>query len=151
VIGWSRSWPRFWLGSSWSWVAGRAAGWSPRCLFTTCSVKGTVSRDGYFFKGLNILTRTFCECADDFQGLSEAFYCHIQLLIFLASLKLLTNFENATETLLRISFSVIGRCSQVPTTCHRCLSVLFYRITGASAHEQKVHIYHKSSKKLFIP
>ncbi len=41
-----------------------------------------------------------------------------QIINFLfASLKLLINFENAysTETLLRIPFSVIGRCSLVPT------------------------------------
>ncbi len=58
--------------------------------------KGTLSRDGYFFEGLNILISTFCECADDFQGLSKAFHYPVQLLTFyFASLKLLTNFENA--------------------------------------------------------
>ncbi len=49
-----------------------------------------------FFEGLNILIRTFCVYADGFQGLSKAFHYPIQLLTFLsASLKLLTNFENA--------------------------------------------------------
>jgi hypothetical protein len=34
--------------------------------------KGTESRDGYFFKGLNIFisTGTFCVCAENVQGLS---------------------------------------------------------------------------------
>jgi hypothetical protein len=35
--------------------------------------KGTVSRDEYFFDGLNILISTFCVCADGSQGLSKAF------------------------------------------------------------------------------
>ncbi len=35
--------------------------------------KGTVSRDGYFSEGLNILISIFCECAGGFQGLSKAF------------------------------------------------------------------------------
>ncbi len=39
------------------------------------TLKGTVSRDGYFFNGLNILIGTFCVCADGFQGLSKAFNC----------------------------------------------------------------------------
>jgi hypothetical protein len=33
-----------------------------------------------------------------------------------ASLKVRTNFENASETLHRIPFCVIGRCSPVPTS-----------------------------------
>ena len=58
--------------------------------------KGAVSWDGYFFKGLNILIRTFCICAVDFQGLSKAFHYPIQLSNFLfVPLKLLTDFEKA--------------------------------------------------------
>jgi|LakMenEpi03Aug12_release.lakeMendotaPanAssembly.Ray.scaffolds.fasta_scaffold2065806_1 hypothetical protein len=38
------------------------------------TVKGTVSRDGYFFEGLNILISFFCLLADDFQGLSNTFH-----------------------------------------------------------------------------
>ncbi len=59
--------------------------------------KGTVSRDEYFFEGLNILINTFCVCADGFQGLSMAFksfslpYKSVNFLI--ASLKLLTNLK----------------------------------------------------------
>jgi hypothetical protein len=45
-------------------------------------IKGTVSRDGNFFKGLNILISTFCVCADAFQGLYKAFHYPIQLLTF---------------------------------------------------------------------
>jgi hypothetical protein len=44
-------------------------------------------------EGLNILISIFCVCADGFQGLSKAFHYPKQLLF--ASLKLLTNFENA--------------------------------------------------------
>ncbi len=44
--------------------------------------KGTVSRDGYFFEGLNILISTFCVCADSFQGFSKAVHYLIQLLTF---------------------------------------------------------------------
>ncbi len=36
------------------------------------NVKGTVSRDGHFFEGLKISSRTFCECANGFQG---TFHC----------------------------------------------------------------------------
>jgi hypothetical protein len=68
-------------------------------------LKVTVSRDGYFFKGLN---SPFCVCADCFQGLSKAFN-----FLFLNYLLIL---EMLTETILRIPFSVIGRCSQVPTS-----------------------------------
>jgi hypothetical protein len=48
-------------------------------------------------EGLNILISTFCICADGFQGLSKAFHYPIQTTVNLlfASLKLLTNFENA--------------------------------------------------------
>jgi hypothetical protein len=37
-------------------------------------LKGTVSRVGYFFEGLNILISTFCVCANCFQCLSKAFH-----------------------------------------------------------------------------
>ncbi len=72
-------------------------------------IKGTVSRNEYFFEGLNNLISIFLVCADGFQGLSKAFHCPIQLLTlfcffdyYLLILKMLT------ETLLRIPFSVIG-------------------------------------------
>jgi hypothetical protein len=49
-----------------------------------------------------------------FQKLCPTLYNYYLLF---ASLKLLPNFEKMhTETLLRIPFSVIGRCSLVPTT-----------------------------------
>ena len=35
-------------------------------------IKGTMSRDGYFFEGPQILIITFCVSADGFQGLSNA-------------------------------------------------------------------------------
>jgi hypothetical protein len=37
-------------------------------LFFESIFKGTVSGDGYFFKGLNIIFSTSCVCADGFQG-----------------------------------------------------------------------------------
>jgi hypothetical protein len=51
-----------------------------QCIKT--ALRGTVSRDGYFFKGLNILVSTFCVCADAFQGRSKAFHYPLQLLTF---------------------------------------------------------------------
>ncbi len=45
------------------------------------NIKRTVSRDGYFFK-VKTLNRTFCVCADGFQGLLKAFHYPIQLLTF---------------------------------------------------------------------
>jgi hypothetical protein len=49
----------------------------------TIVLKGTVSRDGYFFEGLNILISTFCVCAEGFQDLSNAFHYPLQLLTFI--------------------------------------------------------------------
>jgi hypothetical protein len=73
------------------WTQGR----NPHLL--NSDFKGTVSGDGYFFEGLNILISAFCECADGLQGLSKA-SCSLPytiINILFASLKLLTNFENA--------------------------------------------------------
>jgi hypothetical protein len=53
-------------------------------------LKGTVSQDGYFFEGLTILITTFCVCADGFKVLQKLFSNFL-----FASLKLITNFENA--------------------------------------------------------
>jgi hypothetical protein len=44
------------------------------------NLKGTMSRDGYFFEGLIVLLRTFWVCADGFQGLSKAFHYPLQFL-----------------------------------------------------------------------
>jgi hypothetical protein len=57
------------------------------CKYSTFGVligilKGTVSRGGYFFEGLNILVSTFFVCTDGFQDLSKAFHYRIQLLNF---------------------------------------------------------------------
>ncbi len=49
------------------WTQGR----NPNLL--NSDFKGTVSGDGYFFEGLNILISTFCVYDDGFQGLSKAF------------------------------------------------------------------------------
>jgi hypothetical protein len=92
-----------------------------RLPFVKSTFKGTVSRDGYFFGRLNILIGTFCVCADGFQGLRKAFHYPIQYTIInflFASLNLLTNliFKMITATLLRISFSVISRCTLVLTS-----------------------------------
>ncbi len=49
-----------------------------------------MSRDGYFFEGLNILIRIFCVCADGFQGLPKAFHYPYNFLVVY-----FTNLENA--------------------------------------------------------
>jgi hypothetical protein len=41
-----------------------------------------VSRDGYFFEGLNSLISTFCVSTDGFPGLAKVFHYPIQLLTF---------------------------------------------------------------------
>jgi hypothetical protein len=65
-----------------------------------------VLRDGCFFQGVIILISTFCVpvCAYHFQGLSKAFHYHIQVKLFICFFEI------------EIPFSVIGRCSQVPTS-----------------------------------
>jgi hypothetical protein len=87
-------------------------------------ITGTLSREGYFFKGLNLLISTFCVCVcvcvcvlcDGFQCLSKAFYYPIQFFTFyLLPWNYLLILKMLTEPLLRILFSVIGRYSLVPT------------------------------------
>jgi hypothetical protein len=51
-------------------------------LYFIISLQGTVSPDGYFFEGLNILISTFGVCADGFRALSRAFHYPIQLITF---------------------------------------------------------------------
>ncbi len=86
-------------------------------LLVLSSFKGTVSRVGYFFKGLFILISTFCVCADGFQCRSKGFYYPIQLLNFYSLLwNCLLILKMLTVILLRIFFSVIGRCSLVPAS-----------------------------------
>ncbi len=93
-------------------------------------------------KGLNILISTLCICADGFQ----ASHYRIQLLTFYLLLLnyLGTKFENAYWNLLGILFSVIGRCSLVPTsywlqgkcaelTCHRLIGGFRYDCTESQA------------------
>ncbi len=78
-------------------------------------LKRTVSRDGYFFEGLNILVSTVC--ADGFHGHSEAFYYPIQFLTFYLLLwNYLLILKMLTKIPFRIPLSVIGRCSIMPTT-----------------------------------
>ncbi len=43
------------------------------CVSQGQNIKGTVSRDGYYFGDLNILHSTFCICTDGFTGVTEAF------------------------------------------------------------------------------
>jgi hypothetical protein len=108
------------------------------CFF----VKGTVSRNRYIVKGLNILVSTFCVC-NGFQGLSKAFHCPIQLETFYLLLwNYLLILKMLAETFLRIPFSVIGqRCcwpliscreNVQELTCYRRLPAWFYRTTGGS-------------------
>ncbi len=83
----------------------------------TEEVLGCVTRWIFFFEGLNILmsTLTYFVCADGLQVLLRSFHYSIQLLTFcLIPWNYVLEFEYASETLLRIPFSVIGRCSLVP-------------------------------------
>ncbi len=68
--------------------------------------------DGYIFEGLNFLI-----CAEGFQDLSKVFKFTIIKFLF-ASWKLLTNFANASETRLRISFPVVRQPLQSATPPH---------------------------------
>ncbi len=85
--------------------------------------KGTVSGDGYYFEGLNILISTFCVCVDGFKRFSLP-YTIINFLF--ASLNSLTHFENAYWNPPQIPFSVIGQWS-LELTSH-CLQGKFARI-----------------------
>jgi hypothetical protein len=79
-------------------------------------LKGQCHEKEIFLKVENILIITFCVCADGFQGLSKAFPYPIINFLF-ASLKLLIlKMLTLTDTLLKIHFSVIGRCSLVSTS-----------------------------------
>jgi hypothetical protein len=78
---------------------------------------GTVSRDGFFFKGLNILISTVCVLRWWFQDLSKAshFLLHsLTFYLFLWNFLLILNM--VTETFLIMLFSLIGQCSPVPTS-----------------------------------
>jgi hypothetical protein len=45
-----------------------------RCIILKVRVfKGTLSRDGYFFEGLNIVFSTFCVCPDSFKVFQQLF------------------------------------------------------------------------------
>jgi hypothetical protein len=80
-------------------------------------LKGQCNKMDIFGEGLNILISAFCVCADGFQGLSKAFRYPIQVLTFYLLLKnYLLDFKMFPETLLRIIFSVICRCSLVTTS-----------------------------------
>ncbi len=71
-----------------------------------------------FVEGLNILICTFCVCPEGFKGLSKAFqYPSVQLLNFYLLLwNYLVVLKMPNETLLKIPFSAIGRCSLVQTS-----------------------------------
>ncbi len=84
-------------------------------------LKGQCHEMDILLERLNILISTFCVCTDGFQGLSKAFHCPIQLLIFYL---LLWNY-------LLILVMLIGCRENVhELTCHRRLRVWFYWITG---------------------
>ncbi len=74
--------------------------------------EGTVSRDGYFLRSKHFNQYFLCMCWWFWRSFNSFSLLPYTIIYFLfASLKLLTNFENAycTKTLLRIPFSVIGR------------------------------------------
>jgi hypothetical protein len=59
---------------------------------------------------MDILISTLCECGDGFPGLFNSFPIHYTIINFL-----FTSLNMISETLLKIIFSVIGRCFTVPT------------------------------------
>jgi hypothetical protein len=68
-----------------------------------------------FFEGLVNLISTFCVCADGFQRIYKSFHYPIQLLTFYLLLRNpLVILKMISETLLRITFSVLDRYSLVP-------------------------------------
>jgi hypothetical protein len=73
------------------------------------SLKGTLSRDGYFFESRNILICTLCVRAQGFQGLFKSFSHPIQLLTFYLLFLNYLLILMLTDTLLSIPFSMIGR------------------------------------------
>ncbi len=102
--------------------------------WTQPSFKGSVSRDCLFFEGLNMLTSTFCDH-------SKAFHGPYKIINFLiASLKLLTNSENAhwnppQSSLLcdwskyaNVDPSLVAAGKGAKFTSHRQLSIWFNRI-----------------------
>ena len=67
-----------------------------------------------FFESLNMLICTFCECADSFKVFQKLFTTLYKYSLFICFFEI--TLKMLTETLLRIPFSVIGRCSLVPAS-----------------------------------
>ncbi len=80
-----------------------------------------MSRNGIFLK---VLISTFCELSDGFPRSCKGFSSYTIIPFYLLLWNYLLILEFPTETLLRIPFSVIGRCSLVPTS---------YRLQGKCA------------------
>ncbi len=81
------------------------------------NLKGQCHETDILFEGLNILISTFCVCADSFQGILKAFQHSLQsLTIYLLLWNYLLILKMLIKTLLRIPFSLISRCSPVPTS-----------------------------------
>jgi hypothetical protein len=107
-------------------------------LLSVLRINGTVSWDGYFFEGLNILIHTFCACAVGFQGHSKLFHYPIQLLIFICFFEITYKFWKCSSESPFCDWSTFysadlsswlqGKCARI--TCHRLLPVWFYRIIG---------------------
>jgi hypothetical protein len=75
------------------------------------------TQDGYFCWRSKHFNQYNSSYADGFQSLSKAFHYHILLLTFYLLLwNYLLILKMPTETLLRISFSVIGGCSLMSTS-----------------------------------
>ncbi len=78
-------------------------------------LKGTVSQEEHFFWRSEHFNQNFLCMRWLFLRCFRRFSLPYTMINFIcASLRLLTNYE--TETLLRIFFSLIGRCSLVPTS-----------------------------------
>ncbi len=86
------------------------------CLYV--HLKGTVSRDGYLLKIYSKQFNKYFPCMRRWFSRSfKAFHCRIQWLTFyLLLFNFLLILNMRTETILKIQFSVIGRCSLVSTS-----------------------------------
>ncbi len=110
-----------WSTPPW-WCIGKQSAWRTKCCQKTlCQNWDPESKKRgnwlIVWRSKNTLISAFCVCANGFQDLSKAFHYPIQLLTFYLLLwnKFLL-ILNCLLKLLRIPFSVIGRCSLVPSS-----------------------------------
>jgi hypothetical protein len=100
-------------------------------------VKGTVSRDEYFFEGLKNQSSTFCRCADGFNLFCILIVRKLLLKFLLASMKTLTNsgdFTGSRTNLRKLSLDLtVWYCSN--SQWH--MSLLWRLLWGTSIQRLK--------------